>query len=53
MAVITGGSGEAGKAGGKLFAPEGARVLSVDITEEALKESTENIGDAANYFLEG
>ncbi len=51
VAVITGGSGGIGRAAGKLFADEGAKVLLVDIDETALKIAADEIGkDRASWL---
>lgn len=49
IAIITGGSGGIGFASAKLFVKEGAKVLLVDINEEALKECTAEIGEGCSY----
>ena len=41
VAIITGGSGGIGKAAGRLFAAEGARVMLVDLDEEARETAAE------------
>jgi NAD(P)-dependent dehydrogenase (short-subunit alcohol dehydrogenase family) len=45
VVIITGGAGGIGRAAGKVFVKEGARVLLVDLNEEALKDTTRSIGD--------
>ncbi len=44
VAIITGGSGGIGRAAGKLFAEEGAKVMLVDLKAEALAEAQAAIG---------
>lgn len=52
VAVITGGSGGIGAAAVRLFVENGAKVLSVDRNENALKEAVEGIDpEQAAYFV--
>lgn len=44
VAIITGGAGGIGRAAGASFAAEGARVLLVDLDEDALREAVQTIG---------
>ncbi|MGF1506812.1 MAG: SDR family oxidoreductase [Chloroflexi bacterium] len=51
VAVITGGSGEIGLAAARQFVDEGAKVMLVDIDEDALKSAAEDIGENAAYHV--
>ena len=44
VAVITGGAGDIGRSAGALFAAEGADVLLVDLSENALETAVAEIG---------
>ena len=44
VAIITGGAGGIGRAAGKRFVAEGARVLLADIDEQALRDAVADIG---------
>jgi len=44
VAIITGGAGGIGRAAGKRFVAEGARVLLADIDENALRDAVADIG---------
>lgn len=52
-AIITGGAGGIGKAAGALFAKEGANVLLVDLSEDALKAAVSEIGSNRVHWLVG
>ena len=52
-AVITGGAAGIGRASSLMFAKEGARVVIIDINEEAARETVEMItaaGGSAHFF---
>ena len=52
VAVITGGAGGIGRAAGRLFAAEGARVLLADVNEGALRQVVDDIpSDAVSHAL--
>ena len=51
-AIVTGGTGGIGLATSTLFVQEGAKVLLVDLNENALQEAVATIGsDAASYVV--
>lgn len=52
VAIITGGSGGIGMAAGALFAQEGARILLVDVDENALQKAVDRIkGKSVSYAV--
>ncbi len=51
-AIITGGAGEIGMAAARLFIKEGAKVLLVDLEEDALKKAVQSLqSDSAFYAV--
>ncbi len=51
IAVITGGSGAIGAATARLFLDEGAKVVLVDINEDALKQAVSELGSENVSFV--
>jgi NAD(P)-dependent dehydrogenase (short-subunit alcohol dehydrogenase family) len=49
--IITGGSGGIGSSAAKMFVNEGAKVMLVDINEEALKDTIKEIGENNSAFV--
>ncbi len=49
--IITGGSGGIGTSAAKMFVNEGAKVMLVDINEEALKDTIKEIGENNSAFV--
>ncbi|WP_235737067.1 SDR family NAD(P)-dependent oxidoreductase [Nocardioides alcanivorans] len=50
VAIVTGGAGGIGKAIVQAYVDEGAKVLLVDVNEEAGRDFAANLGDAAHFL---
>ena len=50
-AIITGGAGEIGMAAARLFIEEGAKVLLVDLEEDALKKAVESLQSDSAFYI--
>src|SRR6056297_2672659 len=51
VVLITGGSGGIGSTAGKMFAERGAKVMLVDIDEEALQQAVKQIGEEKASYV--
>ncbi|GET29292.1 SDR family NAD(P)-dependent oxidoreductase [Prolixibacter sp. SD074] len=51
VVLITGGSGNIGATAAKMFVNEGAKVMLVDINEDALKETVKDIGKETSAYV--
>ena len=50
VAIITGGSGGIGAAAARRFTDEGAKVMLVDVNEDALRSVVDGIGEDKSAF---